>query len=97
MTLLLRTSRCLHRSGGLPTGSHHQILQNGLLGDRREAQPGSTKTTFMPALASAVRMFDLDAIGILDMDPAEWQRIGSGDAAAIESLAAREAKKARHG
>lgn len=55
------------------------------------------KTMFMPALASAVRMFDLDAIGILDMDPAEWQRIGSGDAAAIESLAAREAKKARHG
>ena len=55
------------------------------------------KTSFMPALGSAVRMFDLDAMGILDIDPAEWRRIGSSDAEAIDRLAAREAKKARHG
>lgn len=54
-------------------------------------------TELMPALASAVRLYDLESLGILDMDEAEWQRAGTGDAKAASRLAAREAKKARRG
>lgn len=55
------------------------------------------RTTLMPALASAIHMFDLETIGLLGMDAEEWHQIVSSDTDSIERLADREMREIRHG
>lgn len=55
------------------------------------------KTALLPAFASAVRMYGLEGLGLMDKDEDDWRSCMEKDATAMDAVAKRARKERKHG